>query len=337
MRIDIILESDKSENEVIELGQLAERYGLGAVWMPNKLDGRDPFMSFALLAKSTSKIKMGPIAISPFELHPIKMATSLLTLNELSDGRACIVVGGGGGSVEAMGLKPERRIAAVKECVEILNIAAKGEVVNYEGEIYTARRFEPTWVKATPSPMIYVGANKGSMLKMAARSADGIMMSDIPLPLMEELANVAYDTVEEEGKSKADFPINNFFAWHVYADKEAARREARRWLVLRGMLFPQYLKPFLSPEDVELVRSNMGAFFKAWRNNTHIIEGVPDEVVNKLVDGLTLWGDFDDLDGIIDELKQFEKLGLTEIALRLYQDPAASIKLIGEKVVPALS
>ena len=108
MRIDVILEPDKSAEEVVELGQLAENLGFGAVWMPNKLDGKDPFASFAILAQATSKIKMGPIAISPFELHPIKMATSLLTLNEISKGRAIIVVGGGGGTIQAMGITPQK-------------------------------------------------------------------------------------------------------------------------------------------------------------------------------------------------------------------------------------
>ena len=39
---------------------------------------------------------MGPVALSPFELHPLKMANALLTLNEISGGRANLVIGGGG-------------------------------------------------------------------------------------------------------------------------------------------------------------------------------------------------------------------------------------------------
>ena len=53
----------------------------------------DPFVD---AARATSKIKMGPVAVSPYELHPLKMANLLFSLNELSDGRAMIMVGGGG-------------------------------------------------------------------------------------------------------------------------------------------------------------------------------------------------------------------------------------------------
>lgn len=336
MRIDVILEPDKSADEVVELGKLAESLGFGAVWMPNKLDGKDPFASFSVLARETSTIKMGPIAISPFELHPIKMATSLLTLNEISNGRAIIVVGGGGGTIEAMGIKPKRRMPAIKECIDILRAAARGERFDYKGEIYEVRRFDPRWVTQAP-PQLYIGANKHKVMEFSAEVGDAIMMSDIPRPVVADYIKFTHDKLDEQGKSIADFPINNFFAWHVKKDREAARREARRWLVLRGMLFPMYLRPFLDEDDVQLVRRNMGAFFKAYGTNTHIIEGVPDEVVNKLVDGLTLWGGFEDIDRIVEELKDFQSKGLNEIALRIYEDPAGCIKLIGEKIIPALN
>jgi hypothetical protein len=35
-------------------------------------------------------------------------------------------------------------------------------------------------------------------------------------------------------------------------------------------------------------------------------------------------------------LRQFEAAGLTEIALRIYENPADTIRLIGERVAPAL-
>ena len=54
-------------------------------------------------------MRMGPVAISPFELHPLKMANQLLTLNEFAGGRANIVVGGGGGTDDRDA--PEVRVA----------------------------------------------------------------------------------------------------------------------------------------------------------------------------------------------------------------------------------
>ena len=51
------------------------------------------------LETEMAKIKMGPVAVSPYELHPLKMGNALLTLNEISNGRAQIGVAAGDGGV----------------------------------------------------------------------------------------------------------------------------------------------------------------------------------------------------------------------------------------------
>ena len=150
MRIDVILEANKTPQEVVALGQLAEDFGLGGVWVANNANGRDAFVNFVPLAQQTSRIPIGPIAVSPQELHPYKMAVSLLTFNELSGGRGQIVVGGGGGTAEAMGKKPHRQVRAVRECVEIIERAATGEPVTYKGELYPVNWLDTTWVTQPP-------------------------------------------------------------------------------------------------------------------------------------------------------------------------------------------
>jgi hypothetical protein len=44
----------------------------------------------------------------------------------------------------------------------------------------------------------------------------------------------------------------------------------------------------------------------------------------------------EDLDREIQRLRDFRAAGLTQIALRLYDNPADTIRLLGERVVPAL-
>ena len=47
-------------------------------------------------------------------------------------------------------------------------------------------------------------------------------------------------------------------------------------------------------------------------------------------------GGEDDLDREIDRLKQFAASGLTEISLRLFDDPLDGLKLLGDRVLPQL-
>ena len=129
-----------------------------------------------------AKIDLGPVAVNPFDTHPVKIASSFLTLNELADGRARIVIGGGGEALEALGIKPARRVRAVSECVEIMKAAATGE------RSITPDKFIRFAICGSPgskrrTPPVYVGASMEQMLRMSARVADGIMMSDMPVPL----------------------------------------------------------------------------------------------------------------------------------------------------------
>lgn len=235
MRIDLILESKDPPETIAELGRLAEDNGLGGIWVSSMLDARDPFQNFAELARTTRRVRMGPIAVSAFELHPLKMATSLLTLNEASGGRAQIVVGGGGGTMAAMGLKPERRVTAVRECLEILRLASTGKPINYDGALFTVHRYHPSWATSSP-PVIYAGANRTQMQHMAARYADGIMLSDKIIPQVQEARVTADGVLENAGRDRQKFRLTNFWAWHVKQTREEAEREARIWLALRGIL-----------------------------------------------------------------------------------------------------
>jgi 5,10-methylenetetrahydromethanopterin reductase len=335
LAIDVILDARASANELAELGRLAEANGIRGIWVSSLLDSRDPFANLSVLAQSTSTLKLGPVAVNPFDTHPVKIASSLLTLNELAGGRARIVIGGGGEALEALGIEPARRVRAVAECVEIIRMAASGEAVDYSGELYTVRNLRLSWLRAAPPP-IFVGASMEQMLKMSARVANGVMMSDMPVPLAAAAIRTLDHGLQKHGKSRPEFPTNGFAAWHVYQDRGQAEREARQWLVLRGIFRPWVLREFLDQAETELVMSSSGAFWEAFRSQSHVVAGVPDNVLKRMVENLTFIGTPDGLDQIIEKLRSFHAAGLSGIALRLYKDPAASIRLLGERVVSEL-
>ena len=335
MKIDVILDARASAAELAELGHLAEEAGIRGVWVSSLLDSRDPFANLSMLATSTEKLLLGAIAVNPFDMHPVRIASSLMTLNELAEGRARIVIGGGGEALDAVGIKQLRRVRAVAECVDIIKAAATGASVDYEGELYEVHNLRFGWL-GSPPPPVFVGASQDQMLRMAARVADGSMMSDMPLPLAAAAIDKLDRALEQQSKSRPAFQTNAFAAWHLYDDRERAVREARQWMVLRGIFRPWALSAFLDDDAVELVMRSADAFWTAFRTGSHIIDGVPDDVLDAMVDNLAFVGSYGDIDQQVEKLRRFETAGLGAISLRLYADPAASIKLIGEQVVPAL-
>ena len=75
---------------------------------------------------------------------------------------------------------------------------------------------------------------------------------------------------------------------------------------------------------------------RAYANNSDVIEGVPDHLIEKLIEQLTFTGLTNDVDQFTDELIQFKNAGMDEFAIRLYEKPEESMKLIANKVLPYL-
>ena len=135
----------------------------------------------------------------------------------------------------------------------------------------------------------------------------------------------------------AGFRVNNFMAWHVKADRAAARREARQELIWRGFLLPWFTETFLDRQTAALVAEKKPAFLQAFLSKSPHIEGVPEAVVDQLVEHLTLTGDESDIDRIARHLGDLEAAGMDEVALRLHAEPEEGLRLIGERLLPALS
>ncbi len=336
MRFDVILPSDLSHQEIVKLGKLAEDCGLGGVWVANNYATRDAFVNFVPLAMQSKTIRMGPIAVSPFELHPQKMAHSLLTLNEIAGGRAQLVVGGGGGTAEIIGQKPRRMVRAVRECVEILNQAIGGKPGPYKGELYEVGWLDVGWPEQA-APMIYVGANGPQMLRAAARYADGIMVSDFTPDRVRRTHEIIDPMLSERGRNPAGYPLNNFWAWHVLDSREQAHREARIYLAVRGTIYPDYIGDVVDETESKVVTDHTRSFIQAYQAKSPEIDGVPDDILEKIVDGGVSASPVSEIEREVERMREFKAAGLTEIALCIYSDPEKAIRLIGDHLVSALS
>ena len=318
------------------LGDLAEQAGIQTLWASSFPGKREPLLCLSALAAARPAIRIGAVPLSPYETHPLKMAEGLLTLNEMSGGRAAATIGGMGHSVmRVTGMTPDRRVTAVRDCVEIIRAAASGEMRNYEGGVYSLLNYQADWLMEAP-PLLYVGANGPQMLRMAGAVADGVMLSDVPLELMDEVHGYMRTGRAAGAFSDAPLRVANFFAWHIKEDRAAAVAEARMEMIWRGLLQPWHTTPFLGAEDAAFIDSKRDAFLQAFLQRTPDIEGVPEALLEKLVDHLTFTGGPDDIDGVAEKLNRFAAAGLDEVTLKIHGNAEEAIRLIGERLIPAL-
>jgi len=335
MDIDIVLDSHLPSERLTELGLLAEQYGIHTLWNASYLDGRDPFSNLADLAKQSSRLKIAPMALNGYEQHPFRIAMALLTLNEIAGGRVETMIGGGGEVVMALGIPFEKRVRYVRECLEIVQGAMRDRPFSYEGELFKIDNYDPQWPTAEP-PFVYVGANKPQMLHMAAKSADGIFMSDLSVNLTRNAIDAVHSRQKEIGRDPAGYRFNNFMAWYVYDDPAEARHEAKRWIGFRALFRDYMMLEIMSPEDFQIILDHIPQIYAMAPKNEDSVEGLPDHLLDLCVDKLTLTGGLDDLDRIIEHLLEFKAIGVTHLTLELKNHQAHGIKLLGERVIPAL-
>ncbi len=361
MDIDIILDPDCTPAQAAEIAVAAERLGVRAIWSSNYHQNWDAYLVLASAAAATSRILLGPLAISPWEQHPLKMANALLTLNELSDGRAMIAISGGGGVLGAIGWKasadapawpgrhpvkgtryPDHRVRGVRECLDVLKLARAGQVaMGYPGRVFDINRpFQMKYAKSKRGPLLYSCSSGPQMIRMGTHHADGIQVSDYTVEMLAHAEPAIEAGLGERAEPAEDFRIGNFWAWHMKKDREASMWEARRELIWRGAIIgkvEEELLPFCEGEDeLRTIMDNWQNFMKAYWTGSGQIDGVPEDLVNRLIRGLASAGGLDEIDREIERYRGFARHGLTELALRLHEEPMEGLRLIGERVLPAL-
>lgn len=340
MDVDIILEPDLTSRQLVELGQAAERYGIRALWMSNYFAHWDPFVALAPVALATGRLRLGALALSPFEMHPLKIANALLSLNELSGGRAEVSIGAGEGNLDAMALgKPQKIVGAVREAVEIVIGAAQGQLAK---DGYRGEHFQVTfpcayaWLKAPP-PRVWLGAYRHQMMRAGARVANGVFIGCTPLEILDPAIAAIREGLARRERSRDGFAINSFWAWHLKRERAAGYRESRRELAWRARkLDPELIGLCLDADDVRLVREHWQDFVNAWFDRSGNVKGVPERITNALCEAFTSTGGLEDLDREIERFRAFGRAGQSAISLRLHDEPMEALDLIGRHVVPAL-
>ncbi len=333
MKLGVVLNGQRSASEIGELARLAEQQGFAHLWLSGGSRTKDHFLRLASAAARTKRIQVGPVAISPFEMHPVRIGLSLLTLNEMADGRASIVLGGGGDLAATLNLPLKDRVQAVAETVDVIHLLGRGGEINYRGRIFQTRSLFSPWQNVSVPP-IYVGANRPKMLAMAAEKAEGVMVTDMPLSYVKGLVDHVRRGLVRARRDPRKFGMNNWFVWNVQDTEEEALRFACRTLGFRLYYFRDVAASIglTSAQALDLGRRQSDMIRAIFEGRDPYVP--PKNVTETLIDHLTITGSQQHLDKFVERLLEFEKQGLNEMGLAVEGNPVSAIKLLGEKVLP---
>src|SRR5206468_12306225 len=115
----------------------------------------------------------------PYTRNPTSLAMAVATLDEISEGRALLGLGTSSPALiqEQMGLVVGKPVAVMREATEVVRALLAGEAVTYSGQrfMYRDATLEVRPVQAH-IPIFYAAMGP-LMLRLAGRSADGVLLN----------------------------------------------------------------------------------------------------------------------------------------------------------------
>ncbi|HEY7494366.1 MAG TPA: LLM class flavin-dependent oxidoreductase [Candidatus Tectomicrobia bacterium] len=284
--------------------RLAEAAGVDTVWVAEAW-GRDCFTMLTLLARETTRIKLGTGIVNTYSRTPAALAQHFATLDELSGGRMVIGLGTSGWRVieHWHGVPFQPSLTRLREYVDIIRMILAGEPLKYHGKVFTLERgFRLRFQPVRSSIPIFIASLTPKSVVQTARIADGWMPVMIPLARLSKEVAAFRQLVREAGRDPHRVTVRAPGSVTVTSNVEQARQESKAHLAFyitnMGDFYCAQLMRLGYEEAVQAVR-------QAWDTGGHAagIAAVPDA----LVDSLHFAGP---LDACLERLVEQEEAGI---------------------------
>ena len=198
----------------VEFVRAAERLGVDCVWSAEAW-GQDAVTSLAYLAAKTETIKLGTGIMQISARVPSMTAMTALSLNALCHGRFVLGLGASGPQVvEGLhGVAYQGPLTRLRETVEIVRLACRGEKLSYEGRYHHLPRpggeGKAIRLDHPPTPIpIYLATLGPKSLDYTGRAADGWLGTSFsPDHAQAHLDHIA-NGAKAAGRSLDDIHLN---------------------------------------------------------------------------------------------------------------------------------
>jgi 5,10-methylenetetrahydromethanopterin reductase len=316
--------STKSIQHLIDYAKKAEELEFDFFWMFEETNTRDALLCASMIAKETGKISVGAMAINPYLRHPVHIATSAFSFNEIARYKGFVGIGASGGyGLSSVGLRQIRPVNAVMETIDIIKKLPQYQPLNYNGKFVHLKNFQVPWAKPIK---VFACVNGPKMLEAAGEIADGAILAHMP----PEYAKTAYASVKK-GLDKSGRDIDFEFGVQPLCfmdeDREKALQIARKWcwfLQAPALHIPNALElSGFTINEANLIRKEAG--FKVTSRK------IPPKLIDKIVTKFALTGTPEDL---IKKIEQYEAAGVKQIILGFPEaDPRKSLLKFKEQII----
>ncbi|MBI4298517.1 MAG: LLM class flavin-dependent oxidoreductase [Chloroflexi bacterium] len=253
-KFDIYMYQDPRTPPWLELAKAADQHGFKHLWMIDSTDVYpDYYVHSGIYAVNTSHIRIGPSVTNPRTRHPRVTANAMLTIYEVSGGRAILGVGSGDHAVKTLGQR-RANLSEMKEAVQVWR--------------------EKFREKGADIP-IYIAIGGPLMTAFAFREADGIigLRGNTPETLWSSYQRIAAG-LKEAGRDVKKVTLVAGMSAAIAYDRRVAYDDARG-VVARGMLRMIKDLPQEWPQGLNHLRADAEKVAEAYNYMDHLKSHVP--------------------------------------------------------------
>jgi 5,10-methylenetetrahydromethanopterin reductase len=215
---------------LVDLARRAEAAGFDRFGVSDWRFYQDCFVVMTACLQATRRLEVESLVTDPYVRHPSLTAVALATMDELSNGRAIMGIGGGIEQPAFWGESRPHPVDAVRESVEICRRMWRGEEANLDGKVMHVRGARLHFVAPRPDVRVLIAARGRRMLELAGELADIVHLASFFVNVEHHRENL--DAVrtgaQRAARSSGSFEIDISMPCSISDDREAARQAARR-------------------------------------------------------------------------------------------------------------
>jgi 5,10-methylenetetrahydromethanopterin reductase len=312
--VGLLLESSWSIKKDLELARLAEQEGYDTVWANANILGRDPFTTLTAIAIQTNRVRLGTNVIDVYIRHPVLIASSTASLNEISKSRFTLGLGGAYADVlNTIGLTQEKPLTRVRETIQLVRALVAGHTATFKGSEFAMNEGRLRFQTKMRIP-IYLGLGSGPrMMRLAGELCDGAVISESTDQQYKRQVALIREGLEFANRDTG-FEIILDSMISVGKNRKETVDDLRPWVQSRLAMDPEVTASFgFDEESRKMYMEDQTA--------------IPEDYIHRLA----ISGTPDDC---LDRIKELEKIGITGVAHRY--PTLSQVKGVHDLLLPAI-
>ncbi len=322
--------------KMVEHAVLADKLRLDSVWVPDHIilenyrsTSLEAWCLLSALGTCTSKVTLGTSVTDPYRRHPAVLAQTVATLDHVTGGRAILGLGAGEAmNVDPFGIPRDRRIARMKETVDILRSLWKGEIIDYDGKVFSlTKAFIQVLPARKPSIPIYLAANSPMTKRLVGRYGDGWLAEMMSPNRYEADIRDVEAAARKAERGIKDIDVVCVVTTAVSSNYDEAREAALLQAKRRFLWWPKQLQLYGYTVTEEY---DWNCLLVGKDTSEKIREHIP-EVPDKACEEVTIFGTPEDC---IDKIERYVKSGVTHFEFEIVSPYEETCRLLNERVIP---